>query len=119
MRALPLLLLVLAGCDAREAPADPVADDPAAATIPCAVGGATAFTPICRVSATKRDGAVLLTLYAPDGGFRRVEVTTGGEDIVAADGAERVRLGNAPAGFMQIDVAGDRYRLSARPVPAP
>lgn len=108
MRVLPLLFL-LAGCGPAE-----VADDPPTGTrLSCALAGAAEFGPGCRVVRSAVGGRPLLTLIAPDGGFRRVEVQANGAGIAAADGAEPARVADGSGGEIEIAIGADRYRLPA------
>lgn len=107
-RALPLLFFLTA-CQA----AAPEAQAPAGARIACAVAGADAFSKNCEVVRVAREGETILTLIAPDGGFRRVAVSADGSAITAADGAQPARTGKGPGDEIEISIARDRYRLPA------
>lgn len=82
---------------------------------PCALDGAEAFDAACRVVRTVADGRTILTLNAPDGGFRRVEVAADGSGIASADGAVPARTRTVATGEIEIAIAQDRYRLPAAP----
>lgn len=111
---LPLVLLLLAGCD-RAPSAQGEARTQPAVRAGCALDGADAFAD-CTVQRTSRERETTLTLIAPDGGFRRLAVAADGAGITAADGAEPARVGTGPAGEVEITIARDRYRLpAARP----
>lgn len=110
MRRIMPILLLLAACDRAPAPTGPVT---ATTSLSCALAGAAEFEATCRVSRASRGDAAVLTFYAPDGGFRRVEVSPDRQDISAADGAEAVSLANGPAGEIEIRIAKDRYRLAS------
>lgn len=111
MRFFVALVFFLAACD-REPEA---ASAPAGVAAPCALGGAGAFDSECRVVRTVADGRTVLTLIAPDGGFRRVEVAADGGGIATADGALPARTRPDGAGGIEIAIAQDRYRLPAAP----
>lgn len=105
--AFPLVLL--AACqgessrDARSAPAGlPIA---------CALAGASELAPGCTLARSSRGNEVVLTVTAPDGGFRRFAVNPEGGSIAAADGAEQVTMSDGSAGEVEVAVAQDRYRL--------
>lgn len=115
-----LLLLLLAGCGGApvdtavlakvEAEQRAVAEDDG--RVLCA-RGSEELSRVCTVDRERRDEGLVLTLRSPDGGFRRLLVTSDGRGVVAADGAEPARV--AVVGSDRIDVAlGDhRYRLPA------
>lgn len=107
-----VLLLLLGSCGGERA-VDPT--PVVGITVPCALAGATAFDSACRVVRTAVGGRTILTLNAPDGGFRRVEVAPNGSGIAAADGALPARTRTGGAGGMEIAIAQDRYRLPAAP----
>lgn len=109
MRTLTVLLL-LAACGRDPAPE---ATQAPGIAVPCALGGAEVFSAECRVARAVVDGRTVLTLIAPDGGFRRVEVAADGSGIAAADGALPARTRADGAGGIEVAIAGDRYRLPA------
>jgi hypothetical protein len=76
--------LVLSACT----PAGQAAPDEARERIACAVGGAVEFTEDCVLERTSVEGAQMLVIRHPDGGFRRLEVSKDGQNLNAADGAE-------------------------------
>lgn len=78
----------------------------------CALNGAEAFGD-CTVQRTSLEAGAILTLIAPDGGFRRLAVAADGAGIMAADGAQAARVGTGPGGEVEVAIAGDRYRLPA------
>jgi hypothetical protein len=98
------LLLGLAGCSAGE---------PAAGgeMIDCALAGAASFTRECTVERKQENGAALLIVHHPDGGFRRFKVLDNGS-LAAADGAETVAFAHNSAG-VGASIDGDRYRFPA------
>ncbi len=105
-----LFIILLAACGREEA-AEPV--QVAGIAAPCALEGAETFDTACRVVRTVVEGRTVLTLNAPDGGFRRVEVDADGGGIVAADGSVAATTRGQDAGGIEIAIAGDRYRLPA------
>ncbi len=80
--------------------------------IECALAGATEFARDCGVERSREDGALVLTVRHPDGGFRRFAVTDDGRGLVAADGAE-------PAAVSLNGTGRDRGRGRPRPLPLP
>lgn len=103
-------LLVLAGCDRAELSTP---EQAVGSAIPCAIRGASDFTVSCQIVRSVASGRTLLTLIAPDGGFRRIEVAADGSGIAAADGAQPARTRPDGAGGIEVAIAGDRYRLPA------
>ncbi len=81
MRGASLGLLLLASCG-QAAPEEPKE------RIACAVGGAAEFTEDCGLERAVVEGAQVLVVRHPDGGFRRLEVSQDGQNLGAADGAE-------------------------------
>ena len=114
--ALPAFLL-LAGCGgpdtAQEAQADGPAVAPADDRIACAVGGAEALDRVCTFDRSSSPDGTTLTLRHPDGGFRRLLVTSDGRGVVAADGADPALVTVVGAQEIEVSLAGDRYRLPA------
>jgi hypothetical protein len=100
------LLLSLAGCSAS-APSAKEGD-----TIDCALASAASFTHDCTVERGEADGARLLIVHHPDGGFRRFKLVDGGKGVAAADGAEAVAIART-ADRLEASVDGDRYRFPA------
>jgi len=78
--------------------------------IDCATGSAAGFAHDCAVERTVQDGAVVLIVRHPDGGFRRFKVVDGGQSLAAADGAEALAIA-ANADRLDVSVDGDRYRI--------
>jgi len=109
-----LLALLLASCGAppaaetenRTAAAAAAPDD----RIDCRVEGSSAFEHNCIVEVEGR----LLTIRKPDGGFRRLETTSDGRGVIAADGAEMAVVILLPDNRIEVAVGGDRFRLPAR-----
>ena len=101
---------VLANAEAQQGVA--AAED---GRILCARGNAP-LARSCTVEQTQgeagKDGTVL-TLRHPDGAFRRFTVTTDGRGVIPADGAEDAKVSIIEPGVIEVNVAGDRYRLPA------
>jgi hypothetical protein len=102
-------LLLLAACSpqAAEAPAANPDD-----LIECAVAGAAAFARDCAVERSRVEGAPILTVRHPDGGFRRFELTGTGPGVVTADGAQPAKVSRREDGI-EVAVGTDRYRFPA------
>jgi hypothetical protein len=100
-----LLPLCLAGCSAGEPSAKAAAD-----VIDCAIHGAADFMHACTVERREEDGARLLIVHHPDGGFRRFRLLEGGAGLAAADGAEPVAIART-GGRIDASIDGDRYRF--------
>lgn len=97
----------------------PTDDDIIAGSEPiaCLLPGASGYKPVCTVERATSPKGTVLTARAPDGGFRRLLVVKDGRGVIAADGAEPVKV--EPAGTDGIDVTagGIVYRLPARIAP--
>ena len=115
------MLLVLAGCGAKIP--DKAADARAVAAreaiakaegrIECAPPGATAFAYVCGIDRVETQDGLFLTLRHPDGGFRRLLVTSDGRGVVAADGAEAAQVTPLGKDLIEVALGGARYRLPA------
>ena len=106
------LLLLLAACNATD-DGQVEGSEP----IPCLLPGSTDYKMLCTIDRMITPDGTVITARAPDGEFRRLLVVKDGRGVVAADGAEPVKV--APAGSDGIDVtAGDIvYRLPAKIAP--
>lgn len=85
--------------------------------IECAIGQGGEFGPDCLVEQAESDGAQLLVVRHPDGGFRRFEKLGDGRGLRAMDGSDEARLKFA-GGILEVTVGGDAYRFPASPVQA-
>jgi hypothetical protein len=117
------LCLVLAACGT----ADPAANNDAlleseaqaradlaeSGLVYCAVNGAQGFRPECQVERTQSAEGVVLTMRHPDGGFRRLLVTTDGRGLIAADGSEPAIVTPVSEREIEVAIVLDRYRLPA------
>lgn len=116
MRTLALVVL-LAACGS--APQSQPANRTAAALVPddrvdCQIQGSQAFEHNCVVEIADGADGRTLTVRKPDGGFRRLQVTTDGHGVVAADGAEMAVVTLLPGERIEVAIGGDRFRLPAR-----
>ncbi len=116
-----ILFLALASCG-REQPANTQilaqveaqtrADAAEEGRILCAQGGAT-LARDCTIEKTQGEGGLLLTVRHPDGAFHRLQVTTDGRGVIAADGAEAAKVTVVGTDGIEVALGGDRYRLPA------
>jgi hypothetical protein len=116
MRFAPVLLLALAACSDNATTAAAVKGEAAAAdaakAIPCALGDAAEFKPVCTVADVTVEGKVYWIVRHPDGGFRRFQMIDNGTRIATADGADEVEMTRAGAEFI-VKAGPDRYRFPA------
>lgn len=105
--------LALAACSSGDAAVQAQADE-GAQRIECAIGPGAEFGADCLVERGEADGAAVLTVRHPDGGFRRFEQLSGGRGLEALDGADPVEQ-ELTDELLEVSVAGDRYRFPARP----
>ncbi|HMC91204.1 MAG TPA: hypothetical protein VKI45_01975 [Allosphingosinicella sp.] len=126
MKAAPLFsLLLLAACGSAKhggggggQASDPLIPAPAASAdasddrIDCAIAGGQ-FAHACTVERTSGKDGLMLTVRAPSGSFRRLEVTGDGRGVIAADGAEPAKVTILGPGRIEVAIGGDRYRLPA------
>lgn len=118
-RLLPFALLLLAaGCgDPNEATRQALAkaDEKAAddGRIDCALAGEQAFDRVCTIERVQGPEGTTLTIRHPDGGFRRLLVTTDGRGVIAADGADQALVSILAGNRIEVALGGDRYRLPA------
>jgi hypothetical protein len=106
------LTLALAGCHKRAG--DAVADAAThGAVVPCALAGAKTFKPDCAVERMTASDGLMLVLHHPDGGFRRLLVTTDGRGVVTADGSDQATVAVIDPGTIEVTVGEDRYHLPA------
>ncbi len=99
-------LLICAALSACGSEAEPLPGD----AIACALGGSASFVEECTMERQQREGASLLIVRHPDGGFRRFELGVAGRGMVVADGVEQAILSQGE-GIIEISVGADRYRL--------
>jgi hypothetical protein len=112
-RALTLLPFLSALTACGEEPAPPSGPQPKAEQVECAVGGATAFEPVCTIERSLGPDGLTLTVRSPSGSFRRLLVTKDGRGVVPADGAEKAVVTPVAGNRIEVAIAGDRYRLPA------
>mgnify|MGYP006408185519 FL=1 len=108
-----------AGCDGNvaartgaDSAAEPASARSAGFAIPCALDGASAFDSTCTVERYEVEGAMLLTVNHPDGGFRRFEQLPDGAGLAAVAGADEVTQ-SLSGDTLEIALVGNRYRFPA------
>ncbi len=79
-------------------------------SISCAPDGAAAFDSTCAVERREVDGAQLIAVFHPDGGFRRFEQLADGSGLAAVAGADEVTQ-TLDGDILEIAIAGNRYRF--------
>lgn len=99
---------VLAQVEANQA--SEAADD---GRVQCAPAGAEAFARVCEIERAETDRGVVLTVRHPDGGFRRLLVTSDGRGVIAADGAEPAVVTLVGQDEIEVALGDDHYRLPA------
>jgi hypothetical protein len=105
-------LILLSACQKQED--DPVIQAAARApAVACALAGAAAFKPICTIEKVITNEGLALIIHHPDGGFRRLIVTTDGRGVVTADGADEAHVSVVDPFTIEVTVGQDRYRLPA------
>ena len=113
--------LLLAACQERQADTQVLAKVEANQTaeaaddglLKCAPDAAPALERRCTVDREETPRGLVLTVHHPDGGFRRLLVTTDGRGVVAADGAEPAKVTVVDASEIEVAVGNDVYRLPA------
>ena len=111
-RILLLLLCLPAGCGSSEEGSGNIFAE-GAERVPCAVGGAAHFEPVCALERSSGPDGLTLTIRSPSGSFRRFLVTRDGRGVIAADGADKAIVTPLSPESIEVSVAGDRYRLPA------
>ncbi len=119
MKRVATLGLLLASCgdpDAATERALARAEEKAAdaGLVDCSVEGAADFERSCTIERVSGPDGTTLILHHPSGGFRRLLVTTDGRGVVAADGADPAVVSILADDWIEVAVAGDRYRLPAK-----
>ena len=122
--AAPLIAaaLLLASCGDSRAPSGEETGVRAAkgeALIACATDGSLQWERACAVETRQGADGPILVLRGPDGGFRRLAITSDGRGVVAADGAEPALVTPTGEGLIEVAIGNDRYRLPATVKSAP
>lgn len=113
-------LLLAAGCDSApdngtlaEAEARGSREAAANGRIECALEGAALFDRTCTLEEmTGADGTTLI-VGKPTVGYRRLQITTDGRGVVAADGSQPATVAIVGDGMIEVAIGADRYRLPA------
>lgn len=117
MRFLILLLLFAACGDAGTATEEALdaaeADAADAGLIECAPAGSAQFARDCTLEKVASEEGLILVVRSPDGGFRRLLVTSDGRGVVAADGAEPAIVSVIGDNRIEVRMGEDRFRLPA------
>ena len=110
-----LAIFLTAGCgDTNETGAEaPAAAETGEERMECAPVGAGDFQRACTVERLEGPEGTILIVRHPDGGFRRLLVTTDGRGVIAADGAEKAVVSIIGDNRIEVALAGHRYRLPA------
>lgn len=74
--------------------------------IECMISGQSEFEQMCTVEKLSGPGGTRLIARAPDGAFRRFMVVKDGRRVIAADGAEEVKVKRAGSGSIDV-ISGD------------
>jgi hypothetical protein len=108
-------LLLPAGCGdvAETSQKTPAAAETGEERVDCAPAGTGEFQRACTIERLQSARGTILTVRHPDGGFRRLLVTTDGRGVIAADGAERAVVSLIRQDRIEVALAGHRYRLPA------
>jgi hypothetical protein len=107
-----LLLGLLASCGRGDFVPDK-AEIEGGQEVACATGGSTEIKPVCALERQVGEDGLILTMHHPDGGFRRLAITTDGRGVVSADGSEEAVITPVATSLIEVAVAGDRYQLPA------
>lgn len=87
--------------------------------IACALAGSEGFADDCRIERSSGSEGTILTVRHPDGGFRRLTITTDGRGVIAADGAEPALVTPLAEGLIEVTLGDARYRIPATVKAAP
>ncbi len=102
--------LLLAACTGGEG-GEPL---PEGEPVFCALAGSQQFVDQCRVERSTVDGAKVIVVRHPDGGFRRLEVSQDGQNLLAADGADQSQSALKGDRY-EVILGDDRYVIPANP----
>lgn len=87
--------------------------------VACVTDGSERWERACTVEKRRGADGPILVLRGPDGGFRRLAITSDGRGVIAADGAEPAVVTPAGDGLIEVAIGNDRYRLPATVKSAP
>ena len=81
--------------------------------IECALEGAKLFDRTCTVEEMSGEGGAVLIVGRSNVGYRRLQITTDGRGVVAADGSEAAKVSIVGNNMIEVAIGNDRYRLPA------
>ncbi|PKP99514.1 MAG: hypothetical protein CVT74_07815 [Alphaproteobacteria bacterium HGW-Alphaproteobacteria-13] len=122
MRSLAALApaMLLVGCDGApdngalaEAEARGSREAAANGRIDCALEGAKLFDRTCTIEEMSGTDGTILIVGKPNVGYRRLQITTDGRGVVAADGSQPATVAIVGDGMIEVAIGADRYRLPA------
>jgi hypothetical protein len=82
--------------------------------VACATVPAADFARSCTYDHTDTSEGLVLTMRHTDGGFHRLLAVTDDRGVIAADGAEAVRVTVLASDEIEAEIGTARYRLSAQ-----
>jgi hypothetical protein len=82
-------------------------------SIACALGGSLQFKPDCTVERSMAEGAQVIVVRLPAGGFHRFEVSQDGQQLLAADGADQSKSA-LKQGRFEVILGQDRFVIPAK-----
>lgn len=82
--------------------------------VECALEGSERFERTCSTEQINADGAKILVIHHPDGGFRRFDILTDGRGLAPADGFDETRISVREGGMIEVSSGDDVYRLPAQ-----
>lgn len=82
--------------------------------IECLVPGQTGFETSCSVEEASSPDGKVLTVRSPDGEFRRLLIVSDGRGLIAADGAEEIKVKPAGPGKIDVSIGDIVWRLPAK-----
>ncbi len=81
--------------------------------IDCALAGEKEFLHNCETEKALLNGAQILTIHHPDGGFRRFTILTNGHGLAPTDGFDKTKIIILDDGHIELLSGNDRYHLPA------
>ena len=108
MRGTVCAALLLAACSSGG-----TASPSGGETIACALGGSLKFKPDCTAERSLTDGAQVIVVRLPGGGFHRLEVSKDGQHLTAADGADQAQSALKGHRF-EVILGQDRFVIPAK-----
>ena len=114
-----LLLAVLSGCEGGtgspgQQQTSAAKHNAADGKVECALAGSDRFMQVCTTEQVNDNGAIMLVIRHPDGGFRRFNVLTNGRGLAPADGFDETRIRLLEGSLIELSSGDDKYRLPAQ-----